>query len=127
MNIIQGIVNGKCPRCRNGNMFKYPVSNISRFSRMHEKCTFCELVYTVEPGFFIGAMYISYTAVVGLTFVIGMSLYILFDDPDVWVYAVAVISTVIILLPFIFRFSRILYLYWFGGIRYDPLLKPKNC
>lgn len=127
MNSFQGVINLKCPRCRTGDMFKYPVTKISRFNIMHKNCSCCELTYAVEPGFFIGAMYISYAAAVFQIFVIGFTLYIFFEDAGLWVYGLSVGFTTLIFSPVIFRFSRVLYLFWFGGIKYDPSIKLKNC
>lgn len=93
---------------------------------MHEHCPCCNLRYSVEPGFFIGAMYVSYAAVVALNIVIGFGLYLLVDPP-VWIYAISVGIAVIALLPAIFRSSRVLFLYWFGGVVYNPAFKSKNC
>jgi hypothetical protein len=83
-------------------------------------------VYTIEPGFFIGAMYVSYALVVALVFIVDFILLIGFD-PAIWMYGLVSGVVVILLLPFIFRYSRILYLYWFGGVSFNPLLKTKNC
>ena len=92
---------------------------------MNEHCPVCALRFEVEPGFFIGAMYISYAAVVAIVIGVGFSMYY-FIDPPLYVYGVAVGVTVSLLLPFIFRFSRILFLYWFGGVGQDPAWKSKN-
>ncbi len=94
---------------------------------MNNKCPCCNLVFSVEPGFFIGAMYISYIAVVGMVLVTGIILFTIFEDPPIWVYSAISVSGIILFLPVIFRFSRILFLHMFGGISYNPLLKSKNC
>ena len=86
---------------------------------MHENCPSCDQKFEVEPGFFIGAMYVSYAMSVGLFLTVGLVLYYLFNDPELWVYLLVVTSLVVILLPFIFRYSRVLYLYWFGGVSYQ--------
>ncbi|WP_246205986.1 DUF983 domain-containing protein [Fulvivirga aurantia] len=86
---------------------------------MNKKCEHCGLHFEVEPGFFIGAMYISYAFSVAMLVAVGVALTVLFDPP-VWVYLVSVTSVTILLLPFSFRYSRILFLHWFGGIDFDP-------
>lgn len=127
MNSFQGVINLKCPRCRTGEMFKYPASKISQFNKMYEKCPCCGLAFSIEPGFFIGAMYISYAATVIQIFAVGLTIFAFFEDASVWVYGVSVGVLATITLPVVFRFSRVLYLFWFGGISYDPLTKHKNC
>ncbi len=127
MSRLKSIANGKCPQCRSGGMFKYPLSNLPRFYVMNNKCPCCNLAFSVEPGFFIGAMYISYIAVVGLVILMGMVLFTIFNDPPIWVYSTVVTSGIILLIPLLFRFSRILFLHMFGGIVYNPIFKSKNC
>lgn len=100
-------------------MFVYSALNITKFDKMRSNCPHCNFRFEVEPGFFIGAMYISYVMVVGLMFFFGVLLFYVFGDPATWVYMISFPTIVLILLPFIFRFSRVLYLYAFGGVSYN--------
>ncbi len=128
-SLVASILEAKCPRCREGEMFQFSPFNLAKFSKMHDTCPNCHQKYEVEPGFFIGAMYISYAMSVGLLLTIGLILYHLFDDPELWVYLVTVSAVVVLLLPFMFRYSRVLYLYWFGGVHYqqkDTTLKRQS-
>lgn len=117
--LLPSLVKTKCPRCREVSMFKFPLLNITKFSQMHKHCPNCQLRFEVEPGFFIGAMYISYGMSLGLVFAVGIMLYNIFDDPELWVYLLVAGGVLIVMLPILFRYSRVLYLYWFGGISYD--------
>lgn len=116
--LISAMLQAKCPRCREGDMFQCSLFNITRFSKMHQTCPDCHQKFEVEPGFFIGAMYVSYAMSVGLFLITGLVLYHLFDDPELWVYLTVITILVIVLLPFLYRYSRVLYLYWFGGVHY---------
>ena len=109
---------GKCPRCHKGRIFTSPLWKIWNFYRTNESCSHCHLKYEVEPGFFYGAMYISYAINVAILITEGVLLYWL-DLLKGNLIFFLVPSTVILLLPFIFRFSRMIFLYWFGGIKYD--------
>lgn len=100
-------------------MFKHPLRNILHFAEMHTHCPVCGLRFEVEPGFFFGAMYISYAFSVAAMVAVGVLLYFFFDNPSTLVYTSAVIITLLLLLPFSFRYSRALFLYWFGGVRYQ--------
>jgi len=109
---------GKCPRCHKGRIFTFPLWKIWKFYHTNESCSNCQLKYEVEPGFFYGAMYISYAINVAILITEGVLLYWLdLLKGNLIFYLVP--STVIFLLPFIFRFSRMIFLYWFGGIKYD--------
>ena len=116
---LQAILGAKCPRCRQGNIFEYSNWKLSRFTATHELCPVCKLRYEVEPGFFIGAMYISYAMSVALAFISGAAVYVLGHDPALWVYIVVITSLVVFLLPFMFRYSRVLFLYMFSGVKYN--------
>jgi uncharacterized protein (DUF983 family) len=116
---LQAIVEAKCPRCRQGDIFEYSNWHLTRFTATHELCPVCKLRYEVEPGFFIGAMYISYAMSVALAFTSGVAVYVLGDDPALWVYLVIVTGLVTLLLPLMFRYSRVLFLYMFSGVKYN--------
>lgn len=116
---LSAILDSKCPRCRQGDMFLYKATDLKGFAKMHEKCPVCNLRFEVEPGFFYGAMYISYAFSVALIVAVGIALTVLFD-PEVWVYLAVVAGISLLILPFTFRYSRVLFLYWFGGIDFDP-------
>lgn len=112
----------KCPRCRHGRMFTHSAWNLRKFDEMYEACPVCRQYYEPEVGFYWGAMYISYGFSVGIVFTTGVLLYYLAHDPPVWVYVSAVATVVLLLTPLLFRYARVVMLYFFGGIRYEPVL-----
>ncbi|WP_246164212.1 DUF983 domain-containing protein [Xanthovirga aplysinae] len=89
---------------------------------MNKSCPHCGLVFEREPGFFIGAMYVSYAFIVAIFITVALVLNYGFGDPDLWVYIFSVLGVVLIFLPLIVRYSRVLYLNGFGGIKYDKNL-----
>ena len=98
----------RCPRCGKDKVFPKSILSLKRFADTQYACQSCKLSYEPEPGFFFGAMYWSYAIMVAL--IVNLSIitwYLgLFD------YAVFIIPAVIILLlPIIFRYSRMLMLY----------------
>jgi uncharacterized protein (DUF983 family) len=107
---------GKCPRCHKGDIFKYPFSKISKFASMNSQCPQCGASFTPEPGFYFGALFVSYAFNVALLVAVSIILYLFIKPPD-WVYGVSLIVASILSIPFIFRYSRILFLYWFGGLQ----------
>lgn len=116
------LLNAKCPQCRKGDMFKYKWWNISNFATHHKLCPICKLRYDREPGFFIGAMYISYAMIVVMVAIAWFILYFIFNDPAFEIYIVTIITLNIVLLPIFFRYSRVLYIYAFGGVEYNQHL-----
>lgn len=49
----------KCPRCRKGDLFTTPFS-FSKPLDMPKQCQECGLIFEPEPGFYFGAMFLSY-------------------------------------------------------------------
>jgi uncharacterized protein (DUF983 family) len=108
---------GKCPCCREGTIFTYPITSLTKFGAMNENCPVCKTTFTPEPGFYFGAMFISYGFTVAIFTAIAVLLYFTIR-PDSWVYLVAMFSASIFFVPLSFRYSRILFLYWFGGLSF---------
>lgn len=112
------IAAGKCPRCREGDMFPYSLFNFTKFTRMNKTCPVCGLQFEREPGFFFGAMYISYAFSVAVFVAVGVALSILGDFP-LWYYLIGVSVAITLLFPVMFRYSRVLFLHFFGGVDFD--------
>ena len=87
---------------------------------MNESCPVCHQHFEPEPGFYWGAMYISYAFSVALVVIVGIATYVLGHDPDTWVYVTAVAVSTVLLIPVSFRYSRTVMLHLFAGIDYDP-------
>ncbi|OGX88470.1 hypothetical protein BEN47_09030 [Hymenobacter lapidarius] len=65
-------------------------------------------------------MYISYAFSTLIVAAVGVLLYFLGNDPEVWVYVTAVAMTVVVFTPLMFRYARVVMLYAFGGTHFDP-------
>lgn len=116
---LKAILQTKCPRCHQGNMFSYQAINLANFDKMPESCSVCGLRYEIEVGFYWGAMYISYGLSVGIILLVAVLLYYLADDPPTWVYLTVVTVVILVSTPLLFRYARVLMLYLFGGVAYD--------
>jgi uncharacterized protein (DUF983 family) len=113
------LLSGKCPACREGDIFKYPLKQIKRFAEMNKNCPHCGSTLEPEPGFYFGAMFVSYALSVVLFIAIWLLLYIFWDPSDM-MYVIIIGSGAVLFTPVSFRVSRVLFLYWFGGLRYTP-------
>ncbi|MEO9999723.1 DUF983 domain-containing protein [Ekhidna sp.] len=78
---------------------------------MHANCPSCNLRYEKEPGNFYGAMYVSYGFSVGIFLVTAFILYHFFSDPTLSVYLITISLVALVLFPFNFRYSRVIFLY----------------
>ncbi|WP_439879932.1 DUF983 domain-containing protein [Pontibacter sp. MBLB2868] len=116
---VGAILDCRCPRCREGDVFTHSFLNLRKFDQMHKSCPVCGLYYETELGLFWGAMYISYGLSVGIVLVVGVLLYYLANDPPTWVYLSVVAGIILLTTPLLFRYARILMLYFFAGVDYD--------
>ncbi len=113
----------RCPRCGKGNVFVNKVMSFKKFSDTLDECPKCQLKYEPETGFFVGAMYWTYAVLVGLTVVLSIGLY----QMDLFEEAVYIIPLIIVfLLPWVFRYGRLLMLYVVYPIMYKELFYGKH-
>ncbi|UXP32874.1 DUF983 domain-containing protein [Reichenbachiella agarivorans] len=82
-------------------------------------CAVCQQSFEPEPGFYYGAMFVSYAFSVAITFVVGFVLFNFFNDPELWVYMITLLGVVGLVWPLMYRYSRAIFLHIFGGIRFD--------
>ncbi|WP_266369087.1 DUF983 domain-containing protein [Tellurirhabdus rosea] len=95
----------KCPRCQQGDFFVTKSAFSLHFDRMHEQCPHCRENFTPEPGFYWGAMFVSYafyTAYTLLTFFI----FVQGLNVDLDYYLIGLTPSLILLTPYFFRLAR---------------------
>jgi uncharacterized protein (DUF983 family) len=83
---------------------------------MPESCSECGQSFEPEPGFYTGAMYVNYGFTVILTGVMFLVLEIILKV-SAYVFFSVYIATLLLIGPFMFRYSRVIYLYLF--VHYD--------
>jgi uncharacterized protein (DUF983 family) len=111
---------GKCPRCGKGSVFKHPLLSL-HFAQMNDTCSNCQATFQPEPGFYFGAMFVSYAITVVLMVACSTVLW-LFFDASTNAYIITFIVVTLVFSPASYRWSRLLWLYWFGG--HTRLPKP---
>ena len=120
MHVSKGtaLLQGKCPHCRRGKMFGAPAWDLIHFSKMNDTCPHCGIRLEPEPGLYQGAMYVSY----GFAVISIVTLWLLSD----WLLQVSELTSILIIVavlllitPLNYRYSRIVFLYLFGGIKFE--------
>ena len=91
----------RCPRCLHGRVWR-------SFLSMYERCPECGLVFEREPGYFTGAMVVSYGIAVPTFGLIVIALLVLGLDTGLALLTGAALY--LGLAPFIFRYSRVIWL-----------------
>jgi uncharacterized protein (DUF983 family) len=84
------LLHGKCPRCRKGEIFTYPASRLSKFNVMNSTCPNCGVMFQPEPGFYQGAMYVSYAFAIVFIVTISIVFYVAGDpsEPSSWRHSI---------------------------------------
>ena len=102
---IVSIARQRCPRCHEGPAFRSLLA-------MHDACPVCGHVFEREPGYFVGAMYVSYALAIPLYLavagVLGLALR---SWSDTAVLALA-LPLFIPFAPLLFRYSRVIWMYF---------------
>lgn len=104
---LYSILNFKCPYCHEGQFFKAHPYNLRRAGDLLERCPVCQRKYSIEPGFYYGAMYVSYAMTVAVAVSIWMAILVLAPDMSLD-RQVGLIATVIVLgAPLFYALSKI--------------------
>lgn len=120
-SLTKALLGAKCPKCRQGNMFTYPGSNIAKFNVMNKECPHCHVMLEPEPGFYQGAMYVGYAFTVAVTITVAL-IVLFFEIASMWTPVILVSAIMILIIPVNYRYSRVFYLYMFGGIKFDSTI-----
>ena len=116
---LYSILTGTCPKCQNESMYidQNPL-HLSKVLKMHDHCSHCGLKYMIEPSFFYGAMYVSY----GLNVAIGIAAFVIsfaLFDLDMKGSFIAIFASLVLLMPFVLRLSRNIYINMFVSYEKD--------
>ncbi len=117
-NLGMAILQAKCPRCRKGDLFPVSLLSYRKLSQVNPSCPVCGANFNPEPDFYYGAMYISYAFSVALIITVLTAINVLVDKPELWMYLSTIFTGNIILVPVMLRYSKVLYLYAMGKLKY---------
>ncbi len=118
---LEAIVKSKCPRCRRGKIFSGSLYGLN-LQKTNEHCSNCSMRFEVEPGYFYGAMYVSYAFVVAEMLNVGLLTYLITDnDKSPWLYITTILLSILVLTPINYRYSKVLFLHLLTPkIKYYP-------
>lgn len=113
----------RCPRCREGKLFKYPLSvKLKNNMVMNNTCPVCGQNTEREVGFYYGTSYVSYALTVAISVATLVAWWVLIGlsvDDNRFIYWLISNAVLLILLqPWLMRVSRSLWLSWF--VKFDP-------
>ncbi|MCB0400977.1 MAG: DUF983 domain-containing protein [Flavobacteriales bacterium] len=109
-NQVMRVLQLKCPRCGEGEMFcNKNVYQYKGFFDMPKECPHCHQDFRVEPGFYYGAMYVSYALTIAVTVAVFATMSLL-DLFSIGGFLITDIVVLLITLPYIFKVSRSFWL-----------------
>ena len=91
----------RCPKCESGEIFSGIFIN--------DRCPHCGLVFAREPGYFLGAVVLSYFASSGIGILIMLYLFAV-QQIDIVAAAIIAVLAVALVMPVLTRFSKILWI-----------------
>jgi uncharacterized protein (DUF983 family) len=103
---LLGSLKKRCPRCRRGRVFH-------SLWKMNENCPDCGLDFDRgDPGYFTGAMYVSYAIAIPLLALSTLALYLCL--PSWSLFRLVMLASILCapLIPWIWHYSRVLWIYF---------------
>jgi uncharacterized protein (DUF983 family) len=126
---LASVFSCRCPRCRQGKLFKNPISiSLKKNMAMNERCPVCGQATDIEVGFYYGTGYVSYIIALIISaicfilwwVIIGFS----FSDNRFLYWIISNALLLVVLQPWLMRVSRSLWISWF--VRYDSEWEKKR-
>lgn len=116
--MLYSILRHKCPRCHEGKLFihKNPYSGWKVFE-MPKQCEHCGQRFQLEPGFYYGAMYVSYGLGVAWFVAVLVAFYVLYPDFSIHVFIITTVVSMVALTPVLFRLARAIWIHLF--VKYE--------
>lgn len=111
MNRFSALSKSKCPNCHQGEI--YQKKHLFSFGKINDDCESCGHKFDKEPGFFMGAMYVSYGLVIAECVAIFVLIQFFFTSfLDVRMVPI-MLSVILLMSGFNYSFSRVVWMYLF--------------
>lgn len=106
---LYSIFKRKCPVCQEGDFFVSKPYDLKNLGKIHDRCNQCETSFSKEPGFYYGAMYVSYGLGVAVFVAVFLLTYWFYPEPTPLVYISLITVAMIVLGPFLYELSKIIW------------------
>ena len=117
--LFKSLLKYKCPNCKKGNIFS--PKNVFSFGKMNSSCPKCNLKFNIEPGFFYGAMYVSYALAVAESIATYVICQFFFEKTFDLLIIPYIIGAILLLSTTNFKLSRVLWIYLFLSPKKEAL------
>ena len=123
---VYSIFYNKCPRCNEGDFFYSHPYHLKNFGLKHFNCEICHLKFEKEPGFFYGAMYVSYALMVGW-FLVTWAINTFIVKADSISFLIFLILSIVVLMTYTFRIARLFWINFFTRYNeHEPIKNNEN-
>lgn len=106
---LYSIFKMKCPQCHEGDFFVSRPYDLKKAGDIHYKCSECGLKYSPEPGFYYGAMFVSYGLGVGLFVAFWVIFNLFFPRISVGIQILIISLGSIFTAPYFYALSKIIW------------------
>lgn len=107
---LYSILKFKCPHCHEGDFYKSNNPyNLKSLSETKEECSNCKRKFSIEPGFYYGAMYVSYALGVAHIVSFLVAKWVLGLEVEFWNFIILVGSFLLLLTPVYYALSKIIW------------------
>jgi uncharacterized protein (DUF983 family) len=111
-NLVTRILKEKCPHCGKGDVYEKK-QKLFELPIMKDRCDTCEYYFDREPGYFLGAMYISYGLAVLQGIITFLILHIFFPGIPTICVVLGVLAVIFMFSLKNYKLSRIIYIHIF--------------
>jgi uncharacterized protein (DUF983 family) len=109
---ISNILHERCPKCAQSQVFEKP-DHLLQFPEMKNQCDACGYKFDREPGYFLGAMYISYGLAVLQGLITFLICYFFFPSLSTLLTTFVIMGVIILFSYKNYKLSRIIYMHIF--------------
>lgn len=110
---FKSILQMKCPQCQKGDFFVSNPYDIKNAGKTYLNCPNCDLDFRREPGFYFGALYVSYGMGVALFVTIYLSFILFLPQLSVWWPIVFISISSLVLGPYMYALSKVIWIHMF--------------
>lgn len=105
-NRLYSVLFNKCPRCGEGDFFiSKSAYSLKNFDKMNKNCPKCGENLVPEPGFYQGALYMSYAFYVAFM-VIYFLIFVNYFEEYLDYFLISIIPILVLLTPYFYRLAR---------------------
>lgn len=109
VSLFRSIVDMRCPYCREGEFFISHPYDLKRAGDTHDACPKCHGRFSIEPGFYYGAMYVSYGLTVAVGVVVWVAIQLLFPQLSLMGTVLSIIGVLVVGAPWFYAMSKVIW------------------